>query len=377
MSPRHCRPEKERHMKTICIICPSLYPHLAKRKLATDGGAEVQLKALGQAFLKQGCDIHFIVGDYGQPENEIIDEATIHKIPFRYRGGSNFYIFETWFELLKKLLKMQPDILLIKFPRDLLLPLGLFCKIKRKKTIFIGQIDNDVNPDYLKKENLISYYIFRMGLKLTNLIVAQNRNQQQGFMERYHRKSVIIPNLLTLPLSKKQAEKSFILWVGNTLPKKRPELFIQLAKHFPEYRFKMIVAPTGAVPEDSAIKKKAKGVDNLDYIGYVPFAEISEYFKAACLLVSTSEKEGFPNTFLQSWQYETPVVSLQVDPDKIIEKYQTGTISLKFDKLCADVKALMENKTMRIKMGKNAKAYVTGNHSPEVIVPQYLKIIAE
>jgi glycosyltransferase involved in cell wall biosynthesis len=364
-------------MKKICIICPSLYPHLASRKLATDGGAEVQLKVLGEAFLKQGCDIHFIVGDYGQPEKEIVDEATIHKIPFRYRGGSNFYIFETWFELLKKLFKLQPDILLIKFPRDLLLPLGFFCKIMRKKTIFIGQIDNDVNPDYLKKENLFSYYIFRIGLKLTNLIVAQNRNQQQGFMQHYHRKSIMIANLLTLPLSKKQTEKSFILWVGNTLPKKRPELFIQLARIFPKYRFKMILAPTGSVPDDATIKKKAEEIDNLDYIGYVPFAEISEYFKGACLLVNTSEKEGFPNTFLQSWQYETPVVSLHVDPDKIIEKYQAGKISLNFDKLCEDVNTLMQDKKIRIKMGKNAKAYVTQNHSPEVIVPQYLKIIQE
>lgn len=346
------------------------------RKLETDGGAEVQLKALGEAFLREGCDIHFIVDDYGQGKIEIVNRVTIHKIPFRYRGGSNFYIFETWIKLWTKLLKLQPDIHLIKFPRDLLLPLGLLCKIKKKKTIFIGQIDNDVNPDYLKKENLLSYYIFRIGLKLTNWVVAQNRNQQKGFMEHYQRESIIIPNFLTLPVSKKQADKSFILWVGNTLPKKRPELFIQLAKNFPNYRFKMIVAPTDAVPDDSTIKKKAKKIDNLDYIGYVPFAEISEYFQGACLLVSTSEKEGFPNTFLQAWQHKTPVVSLSINPDDIIAIYNLGRHSKTFHNLIRDVKKIMEDDKLRLDMGRNCKEYVNHYHSEKFILPQYFKFIS-
>jgi glycosyltransferase involved in cell wall biosynthesis len=305
----------------------------------------------------------------------MVNGATLHKIPFRYRGGSNFYIFETWVKLWAKLLKLQSDIHLIKFPRDLLLPLGLFCKIKKKKTIFIGQIDNDVNPDYLKKENLFSYYIFRIGLNWTNLIIAQNRNQQKGFMKHYKRESIIIPNILTLPVSKKQTEKTFILWVGNTLPKKRPELFIQLAQNFPNYIFKMIVAPTDAVPDDYNIKKKAKKIDNLDYIGYVPFAEISEYFKRACLLVSTSEKEGFPNIFLQAWQHQTPVVSLSINPDGIIDTHNLGCHSKTFNTLIRDVKKIMEDNKLRFDMGINCKEYVNNYHSESVILPQYFNIL--
>ena len=70
-------------MKKICIICPSLYPNIAGNKYATDGGAEAQLKTIGIALTKRGYELHFIVGDYGQPDVEVVNGTAIHKIPFR------------------------------------------------------------------------------------------------------------------------------------------------------------------------------------------------------------------------------------------------------------------------------------------------------
>lgn len=363
-------------MKKICIICPSLYPHLANKQYATDGGAETQLKTLGMALSKRGFDVHFFVGDYGQPDKEIFNKITVHKIPFRYRGGSNFYLLETWLRLWEVLLNLQPDFHLIKFPRDLLFPLGIFCKIMRKKTVFIGQIDNDASPEYIKKnENVFSYYLFRIGLKLTNVVVAQNNNQKVGFLKFYQKESEIIPNILTMPISKQKIKKDYILWVGNTLPKKRPHLFLELAQKLKNYRFKMIMAPTSSRPDDSFIRVRAERINNLDYIGYVPFSEISNYFQGACILVSTSEKEGFPNTFLQAWQHRTPVVSLKANPDGIIDRHNLGFHSKTIEMLVQNVEKIMEDKQLRLELGKNGKEYVDNFHSENAILTKYLDII--
>ena len=137
----------------------------------------------------------------------------------------------------------------------------------------------------------------------------------------------------------------------------------------------MIMAPTATVPDDSFIRNKTIDINNLDYIGYIPFVQISEYFQGACLLVSTSEKEGFPNTFLQAWQHETPVISLTVNPDGIIDTHNLGCHSKTFKNLIRDTKKLMEDNNLRSKIGRKGKEYVNNYHSESAILSKYFDIM--
>jgi glycosyltransferase involved in cell wall biosynthesis len=280
-------------------------------------------------------------------------------------------------KLLQVLKLINADVHLIKLPRNLLLPVGLFCRFFRKKLIFIGQIDNDVDPEFIKKnENLYSYLFFKSGLACVDFIVAQNEKQKAGFAQAYGKRSRVIKSFLTLPEAEGKNDKGYVLWVGNDLPKKQPHLFVELAKQLPQYRFKMIMSCTSdqfSLP----IIEQAGQVLNLEFLGFVPFSEIHEYFQKASLFVSTSIREGFPNTFLQSWQYETPVVSLSVNPDNVIDQFELGKVSGSFDRLCKQVDQLMRNEPERHRMGGNGKKYVNQNHADEIVLQQYLSVFDE
>lgn len=366
-------------MRKICIISPSVYPLLKEgTKAESAGGAEAQLRILGLAFSEQGYDVHYIVDDFGQADIERIGNVTVHKVALKYMGGPNYYVISAWLRLWRTLSKIAADVHLIKVPRDLLLVLGLFCRMFRKKLIFIGQIDTDVDPAFLKKSsNVLSYWFFRIGMKWTDYVVAQNEKQKKGFAETYRKRTRIIKNITTLPAMDKIRKEEYILWVGNSLPKKQPEKFLELAKSLPEYKFKMIMSLTSQASDDSFIRDKLSDTPNLDYLGFIPFSKIAEYYQKASIFVSTSLREGFPNTFLQAWQHRCPVVSIHVDPDGVIKKYELGRQSLTFERFCEDIRELMEDERLRAYVGENAKNYVEANHSRNIIVQQYLDLFRE
>ncbi len=361
----------------ICIVSPRAYPLLMNLNDLSQGGAEAQLKAIGFRLAEEGNDVHFIVDDYGQAQIVKFNNTTIHKVGLPYMGGSKLAMPGSWLKLWKVLVEINADMHLIKTPRNLLFPLGMYCRKAGSLMVFIGQMDSDADPKFIRhSEGFFGYILFRAGMKLVDHAVAQNSIQAKGFASVYRRNTSTIGNLLTLPVLDSYTKKDYILWVGNSLPKKQPYLFPEVAKRFPQYRFRMIMSVARQSPDDKAIREIAASLPNFEYLGFVPFGEIAEHYQGAKLFVSTSLREGFPNTFLQSWQYATPVVSLHVDPDGLIQRYGFGRLSSTLEQMCADVEELMEDEVKRATAGRLAKKYVEKNHSVETIVDQYRTLLS-
>ena len=122
------------------------------------------------------------------------------------------------------------------------------------------------------------------------------------------------------------------------------------------------------------IKDKAEKIANIDFISNVPRIEIYKYYAEASMLINTSSSEGFPNTFLESWANNTPIITLNFDPDDIISKYSLGLYSKNFNELKENIIKLIEDDQLRKKMGINGFNYVKEEHDIHKIANDYEKL---
>lgn len=365
--------------KRICFISPSAYPLLdTSFGGGWSGGAETQLVTIGHELSRAGLDVHFIVDDYGQPEHVELGGLTAHRATFRYMGGSKLYLLPDWWRIFRLLHSIRADYHLIKVPPHLLSLLGLYCRLHGAKLIFIGQKDSDLDEKRIRqREGAPGWWLYRAGIAMVDVVAAQTEAQQTGFQNLFGKKVVVIRNVMTLEKENECNKEDYVLWVGNNNDDKQAQLVPELARALPEVKFRMIMALASTRTGDSFVRDQLGELPNLEYMGTVPFSEIADHYKRARLFISTSRCEGFPNTFLQSWQYHTPVVSLMVDPDGVIVRHNLGRVSGTLENMVHDILELHGDAEQRDTLGENAHRYAYEYHSLDSAVQGYCDLLVE
>jgi glycosyltransferase involved in cell wall biosynthesis len=107
---------------------------------------------------------------------------------------------------------------------------------------------------------------------------------------------------------------------------------------------------------------------NVDYLGQVAPDKAQQVISDAALLLSTSHVEGFPNTFVQAWSSGTPVVSLKIDPDRLIDRLGLGAVSRNADRTIAEITALLDSPQRRDEIAVRARRFIVENYSAATVV---------
>ena len=357
----------------ICFLSMSAYPLLAKKNFGSAGGTEAQLVALAKELSFNGYEVSFITYDYGQKGTTFIKNIEVIKA-YRHDKTHEIRALAKFAYLYNALEKSDADIYVCSADSHGVLP--IFSFINRKKFVYRIPSDKVVLKDF---ENFLIRLTESMDIKAASIVVAQSLFQKKKLIENFGKKSVVIKNSFKIPTTKlKKTDPPTILWAGSLSRVKQPEVFIKLTRAIPIACFEMVGGRSSHNPQlFDIIKRLALNQPNLTFHGFVPYGEIGKYFERASIFVNTSSVEGFPNTFLQSWMHHTPVVSLNVDPDGIIEKRGLGFCSKTFKKMVSDINKLLENKDLRTNIGITAREYVEKEHDIRGMVKKYIKIFEQ
>jgi glycosyltransferase involved in cell wall biosynthesis len=336
------------------------------------GGAEQQVYGLAQ-YLQATMDIHYLC--ISDREIETRDPGmTISTIPHRkrlHRILGLCYVLD-YSRVWNAIQRIAPDII---YTQGATAYLGIAARYARSSPCsLVWHIASarGVQPftrrsfrtllfDYIDKK-MIEY-----GIQHADYIVGQAQYEENLLWRNYGRTcDLIVGNWHpepTVPCTKKSQPK--VVWIANIKPLKKPEVFVDLAARLQTItgaEFIMIGRPAAARYQRCLEARIAK-VRGLTYRGEQTHEEINRVLAESHVLVNTSEYEGFPNTFIQAWLHEVPVVSLYVDPDDVLTRQGLGFRSGSLDKLVQDTRRLIEDSDLRMRIGARAKAYALAHHS--------------
>lgn len=355
----------------IVIIFPKDSEALFNRKSKrTFGGASIQMYLIAKELSNyKDIQTFSFIPNYKTINFNEKDKFNLIKT---YNENDSFYSKILKFN--KKLEEIKPDVVIQHGLTLFSCLLAKYCKLKGIKFIYMFAHDIEVKGRY--QSNSKKCILFNILLSNSYKIITQNKYQQNELLKSYNKESHIIYNGFPIKKPSKN-KKDIILWVARCDKWKRPELFIELAKRNKNHKFLMICPESKDKDYYKNIINKSKYIKNLRFIPFVQFNKIDSYFKKAKLFINTSKFEGYPQTFIQATMNSTPILSLNVDPDGFITKYNCGYFcngDLKL--LNKRINELIRNKgLLYIKLSKNAYNYAKKNHNIKLNVKKLLNFI--
>jgi len=350
--------------KRLCIVTPSHWS-------GSYGGAEFQVRLLVDEVIRQNdYDLTYISKNIdanfrpaGYEIRKIVSGGLSHKIGKVIDSRELYALLED----------ADPDVIYQRVGCAYTGVAAYYAKRKRRRMIWHVSSDADVMPEHPDKQfsgfpmmHSIEKKFLEYGIRHSDFIITQTMRQSELLLAHYGRQvGAIVSNYQPIP---KEAEKPSspinVLWISNLKPMKRPDIFLRLARDLAAENvvFTMIGRPSSSRWGRSLLNEIQRE-GNIRYLGERSQKEVDEIMASGHILVNTSSYEGFPNTFIQAWLRQTPVVSLDVDPDDILKTRDVGIFAGAYERLRAGVEQLINDRELRESMGMRASTYAMKEHS--------------
>lgn len=277
------------------------------------GGAEYQTYCLAK-HLQARMDVHYLtISDEDRRWRD--GPITIWTIPRRKllrRVLGRCYVLDH-FRVRDALRRIAPDVIYVRHATAYLGIASRYALSSHCTLVWHIPLSDDVERfrlrslrslrtlpfDYVDKK-MIEY-----GVRHAHRIIGQAHYQEDLLRRNYGRKcDLIVGNWHPEPAGPCIKGPSVkVVWVANLKPSKRPEVFIDLAERLRTVagvEFLMIGRP-GSGRYQRRLESRIRKVKRLTYLGERPIEEINGILAESHVFVNTSQCEGFPNTFVQSW----------------------------------------------------------------------------
>jgi glycosyltransferase involved in cell wall biosynthesis len=339
------------------------------------GGAEYQAQCLADELNRSGkYRIVFVtrVAPF-EPLSDGIEVVGISESPQRPRIG---YLADA-LPLYRALKRARPDVIYQRVGCGYTAIAAHYARRNAVPMIWHVSSDTDVSPAMLiGSTNILTRLLEKkcveFGLRNAHRIICQTNEQTKLLAQHYGRRAdIVVPNFHPPPVETiDKTGPATVLWVANLKRLKRPEIFVRLAGTLSDLRgvrFVMVGSLGPGSRRDRTwhdqLLRGLRETPNLIYVGPQNQAQVNEWLARSHVLVSTSLQEGFPNTFIQAWMREVPVVSLHVNPDGVLDREHIGICVTSETQLTEAVRTMLTNPQLRAQYGASAEGYALEHHS--------------
>ena len=328
-------------------------------------GIAVQLYFWAQTFARHGWNVITFTN-----KKSFVEEGITFKHVQRW---NKLKIVHEWLSVLWQLFTVRPNVVISRGADRKNYPLAIVSKILGVKFVFFGASDVNFEPGKeLIEGGKHNRRLWQNAVKKMNSIVVQNQYQHDTLKKNYRKESLILFNIWGEPKkTNDEVKPTDVVWVSNLRQLKRPEWIINAAQQLPGIDFTMVGGPTHDKAYYERIHASAQNIPNLHFLGPKSFAETNAIVSHSHLLCCTSTFEGFPNTFLQAWANNIPVVST-VNPSNVITDNNLGDVVETEEGFQAALQSMLSNVEEYKRKSKAVKDYFERHHSPEI---NYQKLI--
>jgi glycosyltransferase involved in cell wall biosynthesis len=306
----------------------------------------------------------------------------LHSFDPRQPGLKYTKTVRYYLRLLKLLKTIDAQIYIQRTAGVQTFAIALFCRVFSRKFVYMVAHDEDLMVDapawYGRGfRNWLGWRLFSRGLRMADLVVVQHEGQKEELAQVFGKKGVVRPSAHHIPEKPAVEERRFFLWVARCEPWKQPDLYLDVASSLRGENFVMICPPSEEKDLFASICKRAEGMPNVTFHEYVPHTQVGDYFRRAKVFVNTSRKEGFPNTFIEAAREGTPVFSLSVDPDGVLEEHGFGrTFGGDAERLSASLRRLQADGGEWERLSRKAHSYARQYHDIRTIVEEDKRLLA-
>lgn len=344
----------------LCVLLPD---HWTAKK----GGSEYQARVLVDRLIRS-YDVRVTYLTLDSDPNFRPDGYRIDRFSSR-RGLRRYGTFFDALRLYRVLQREAPDVIYQQVGCAHTGIAAYYAKRHGCRMLWRVAHDSDVTPqprDWLRPHRIVERTFLEYGIRNAGTIIVQTSDQKSLLSSNYGRDdAIVVRNFHPLPSpaersATQETGKKRVVWVANLKPMKNPEAFIRLALRFSgdhDVEFVMIGAWQAKPPWIAKVTALMQSAPNLRYLGERTQDEINALLGAAAAVVNTSHEEGFSNVFIQAWMRGVPVVSLNVNPDRLLDGETLGFASGSEERLYEDVAKLIRNPQLRETLGEKAREF--------------------
>jgi len=363
----------------IAIVAHLAYPALARTGTGHIGGVEHQTTMMARWLAARGHDVSLLVWDEGQPADLEIDGVKVVPLCGRDEGWPILrFVHPRWTSLWRALERVDADVCYHNCGEYVTGQVALWCRLRRRAFVYSTASDADCDVRLPLMPEWRVRVLYRLGLRLADAVVAQTERQRRMLADGFARSATVIPMpCLTPQGAARPAHGSrTVLWIGRICRVKRPDRLLEVARACPDLEFVIAGGGDDAPEYVREITERAAAVPNVTLLGAQTHDRIDDLLGRALCLCCTSDREGFPNTFLEAWSHGRPVVTTW-DPDGMIAPNRLGIVGGDAPALAAAIERLAASPAEWEEISRNALAYFEEHHARDRVMPRFEAVFAE